>query len=91
MANALDWFEIPVKNFTKAKTFYETILSATMHPMEAIGMKSAFFPDDMQRGNVGGCIIEGSGKGSIIYLNAGPDLNVALSKVEQAGGKNYSA
>ncbi len=80
------------KNFNKAKTFYETILSATMQPMEAMGMKSAFFPADLQNGSIGGCIIEGQGyepsnKGSLVYLNGGEDLSVILSKVEAAGGK----
>ncbi|MEO6329073.1 MAG: VOC family protein [Ginsengibacter sp.] len=92
MAHAINWFEIPVKNFDQAKTFYETILSATMQPMEAMGMKSAFFPADLQGGEIGGCIIEGQGyepsnKGSVVYLNGGDDLSGILSKIEQAGGK----
>ena len=91
MASAINWFEIPVKEFNRAKTFYETILGATMEPMEAMGMKSAFFPADLQNG-VGGCIIEGQGyeptnKGSLVYLNGGEDLSIILSKVERAGGK----
>jgi uncharacterized protein len=91
MASAINWFEIPVKDFNRAKTFYETILGATMDPMEAMGMKSAFFPADLENG-VGGCIIEGQGyeptnKGSLVYLNGGDDLSIILSKVERAGGK----
>ena len=91
MKNAINWFEIPVKNFSNAKTFYETILGAEMQVMEMPGMKSAFFPADLQNG-IGGCIMEGQGyepsnKGSIIYLNGGDDLSVPLSKVEKAGGK----
>ena len=55
-------------------------------------MKSAFFSADLENGSIGGCIIEGQGyepanKGSLVYLNGGDDLSVALSKVEQAGGK----
>ena len=91
MASAINWFEIPVKDFNRAKTFYETILGATMQPMEAMGMKSAFFPADLENG-VGGCIIQGQGyeptnKGSLVYLNGGDDLSIILSKVELAGGK----
>ena len=91
MKNAINWFEIPVKNFERAKSFYETILDAKMQPMEAMGMKSAFFPADLQNG-IGGCIIEGQGyepseKGALVYLNGGDDLSVALNKVEDAGGK----
>ena len=42
MKNAINWFEIPVKNFNRAKSFYETILVAVMQSMEAMRMKSAF-------------------------------------------------
>ncbi len=92
MANAINWFEIPVKNFNKAKLFYETVLGTEMQPMEAMGMKSAFFAADLQNGSIGGSIIQGEGyepseKGAVVYLNGGDDLNVPLAKVEQAGGK----
>jgi len=92
MKNAINWFEIPVKNFKKSKKFYETILGVEMQEMEAMGMLSAFFPAEMETGGIGGCIIEGpeyepSLKGSLIYLNGGDDLAVPLSKVEAAGGK----
>jgi hypothetical protein len=92
MKNAINWFEIPVKNFDKAKRFYEIVLAADLQLMEAMGMKSAFFPAEMETGGIGGCIIEGQGyepstKGSLIYLNGGDDLSVPLSRVEAAGGK----
>lgn len=92
MKNAINWVEIPVKNFDKAKKFYETIFGADLHIMEAMGMKSAFFPAELETGGIGGCIIQGEGyepspKGSLIYLNGGDDLGVPLSKVESAGGK----
>lgn len=92
MANAINWFEIPVKNFNKAKSFYETTLGADMQLMEAMGMKSAFFPADMENGSIGGCIIQGQGyeptnKGALVYLNGGEDLSGILSRVEKAGGK----
>ena len=83
MKNAINWFEIPVKDFARAKSFYETILSCEMQVMEGMGMKSAFFPADMQNG-IGGCIIEGDGyepsiNGSLVYLNGGEDLSLVLS------------
>lgn len=92
MKNAINWFEIPVKNFKKAKMFYETIFGTSLQPMEAMGMKSAFFPAELETGGIGGCIIEGQGyepsdKGALVYLNGGDDLSVPLSKVEAAGGK----
>ncbi len=92
MANAINWFEIPVKNFNKAKSFYETVLGSEMQPMDAMGMRSAFFAADLQNGAIGGCIIQGEGyepssQGAVVYLNGGNDLSIPLSKVENAGGK----
>lgn len=92
MASAINWFEIPVKNFERAKAFYEAVLGGELQVMEAMGMKSAFFAADLQSGDIGGCIIEGPGyepsqQGSLVYLNGGEDLSVALDKVEPAGGK----
>jgi predicted enzyme related to lactoylglutathione lyase len=92
MKNAINWFEIPVKNFNKAKKFYESILGCELQLMEAMGMKSAFFPADIEMGGIGGCIIQGEGYepspiGSLVYLNGGDDLGIPLSKVEAAGGK----
>jgi len=91
MANAINWFEIPSKNFERAKTFYETILGVKMIvPFE--GMKYAMFPADMQHGEIGGGLVEDPGwepvkGGVLIYLNGGEDLSVPLAKVEVAGGK----
>lgn len=92
MKNAINWVEIPVKNFDEAKKFYEAVLGADMQVMEAMGMKSAFFPAELQAGGIGGCIIQGEGyepsqKGALVYLNGGDDLALPLSRVEAAGGK----
>jgi uncharacterized protein len=92
MKNAINWFEIPVKDFDRAKKFYENILGEEMPTMDAMGMKMAFFPADMNDGKVGGGIVLGEGlepatAGTMVYLNGGDDLSVALGKVETAGGK----
>ena len=94
MKNAINWFEIPVKNFEKAKSFYEEVLGAEMQLMEMkeMGSTMAFLPFDMENGGIGGSIISGPGyepsqKGALIYLNGGEDLSDPLSRVEKAGGK----
>ncbi|HMU44145.1 MAG TPA: VOC family protein [Ignavibacteriaceae bacterium] len=92
MKNAINWFEIPVKNFSRAKAFYETLFGAEIQEMAHREMKYGFLPCDMQNGGVGGGIVEGEGfepsmTGSLVYLNGGDDLSVPLSKVEAAGGK----
>ncbi|NJK98981.1 MAG: VOC family protein [Bacteroidetes bacterium] len=86
----LNWFEIPVKDFERAKKFYETILDIQM-PVESMdGFRMAFFP--FFNGTPTGCITEGDftlpseSHGVLIYLNGEPDLSVIIDKVEQAGG-----
>ena len=92
MTNAINWFEIPVTDFTRAKKFYETILGGEIMEMPFPNGKYGMFPADMQNGAVGGGLAQGEGfepseKGTIVYLNGGEDLSISLSKVEQAGGK----
>ena len=92
MLHAINWFEIPVLDFDRARTFYEAILNAKMEPMQAMNTKSAFFPAELDKGAIGGCITQGPGyipsdQGSLVYMNGGKDLNDVLSKVEAAGGK----
>ena len=92
MANALNWFEIPVTDFPRAKKFYETVLGSTIHEMQMGPSLMGFFPMGEDQSGVGGAIVHGDGsepsdKGSLIYLNAGADLNDALGRIESAGGK----
>ena len=92
MKNSINWFEIPVKNFNRAKAFYSELLGAEVGEMPHPTLKYGMLPCDMQNGGVGGAIVEGEGyepsvKGALIYLNGGEDLSVPLSKVEKAGGK----
>jgi predicted enzyme related to lactoylglutathione lyase len=90
--NALNWFEISVSDIARAKKFYEEIFSIEMQEQDAMGMKMAFFPADSMAGKAGGGIVEGpyhkpSADGVKIYLNGNPDLDIALGKVEAAGGQ----
>jgi predicted enzyme related to lactoylglutathione lyase len=92
MPNAINWFEIPVTDFERAKKFYSAILSADLQTMEAMGMTMAFFPADFQKGEIGGGIVKADGyvpsaNGTVVYLNGGEDLSTPLSRVEEAGGK----
>ena len=91
MTNAINWFEIPVTDFTRAKKFYETILGGEIMEMPFPNGNYGMLPCDMQTG-VGGGIVKGEGfnpsmDGTIAYLNGGDDLSVGLAKVEPAGGK----
>ena len=91
MKNALNWFEIPAKNFEALKGFYEAIFETTFQTAEMpeMGSKMAFFPSDWTTG-VGGSVISGPGhvpaqNGSLVYLNRGKDLSAALARAEKAG------
>jgi predicted enzyme related to lactoylglutathione lyase len=92
MANVINWFEIPAKNFEKACDFYSKVLGGDIHKLDTPnGGKMGFFPGGMAN-SVGGAIVKAEGyepsqKGSVVYLNGGNDLSDPLSRVEKAGGK----
>lgn len=90
--NAINWFEIPATNIARAKKFYETIFEITMDEMEMPGMKYAMFPFNPMKAKVAGGLAQSpmhqpGTTGAIIYLNANPDLQNVLNRVEAAGGK----
>lgn len=94
MKNAINWFEIPVKNYERAKQFYNTVLNTEISDfhMPEQNMKYGMFAYDNDNNGVGGGIIEAEGQtpttdGPTIYLNGGENLSVGLAKVETAGGK----
>ena len=91
MTNSINWFEIPVTDFTRAKKFYETLFDAEIMEMPFPDGKYGMLPCDMEKG-VGGGIVQGDGfipseKGTIVYLNGGDDLNIPLARIENAGAK----
>ena len=94
MDNAISWFEIPSTNLERAQKFYETVFGISMIPMDLPNIKMRMFPiDDMTKG-IGGAIVDSGGfhnpsatEGPLIYLNANPDVQLVLDKVDAAGGK----
>ena len=90
--NALNWFEIPAIEISRAQKFYEDIFEIKMEEMEMPDMKYAMFPVDPMKGRVGGALAQSpmhvpSATGSIIYLNGNPDLQKVLDRIENAGGE----
>lgn len=92
-SNALNWFEIPATNIARAKTFYENIFSIKMDDeQEMMGMKMAFFPNEMGNGKASGGLVQSqmhkpSVDGAVIYLNANPSIQTVIDRIEKAGGK----
>jgi predicted enzyme related to lactoylglutathione lyase len=93
--HAISWFEIPATDINRAQTFYETIFDMKMIPLDFPNISMRMFPlEDMQNG-VGGAICKATDPfykpsetdGPLIYLNANPDVQNVLDKIEAAGGK----
>ena len=89
--NALNWFEISVSDMARAKKFYENVFEMEMPLMDMDGVNMAFFPTDDSTGKVGGALAKSgfhkpSPDGTIVYLNANPDLAGPLGRVGAAGG-----
>lgn len=88
--NFVSLFEIPATDIDRAISFYESILSIDIEPMEVEGMEMGVFPYVDQA--VLGVIMKGEGyepssQGITLYLNGGDDLQLILDKVEPSGGK----
>ena len=90
MANALNWFEIPVSDMGRALKFYSSIFGVELSTMDAMpGYTMAMFPAEE---GVGGALLHGEGcvpsqEGTVVYLNGGENLSSVLDKVEGAGGQ----
>lgn len=92
MKNSINWFEIPVSDFDRAKKFYETLFNTEIFEMPFEDGRYGMFPADMENGGVGGAIVKGEGFvpsdiGTVVYLNGGDDLSSPLSRIEAVGGK----
>ena len=94
MKNAISWFEIGTNNLTRAQKFYEEIFGFSMHAFDLPNIKMRLFPIDDPAQGAGGALVDSGGfhkpssdLGPLIYLNANPDVQNVLDKVESAGGK----
>lgn len=94
MQNAIAWFEIPAINLDRATKFYEAIMNYRLFPMQMDNFQMRMFPVDDPMNGVGGCLVNvmdnnkpSTTDGVLIYLNANPDLQNVLDRVEAAGGK----
>lgn len=87
--DAVNWFELFVTDFDRAKKFYETILQTPLKE-SAADCRMAMFPFDMANG-VGGCLthrpelVSGPG-GTLVYLNVEGDLDGVIGRIPKAGG-----
>lgn len=91
--HAISWFEIPTKDLNRAQKFYEEILGITFEALDLDNFQMRLFPIE-DPACVGGALcyskqshIPSAREGVLVYLNANPDVQDVLDKVERAGGK----
>lgn len=94
MKNAISWFEIPTVDIERAAKFYEEIFSISLAKLDLPNIKMRMFPLDDMMTQAGGALVHSNGfhkpsstDGPLVYLNANPDVQLILDKVESAGGK----
>lgn len=90
MKNLISIVEIPVADFARAVKFYQAVLDLSIEETEMDGVTLGVVPND--EGTVNVVLAKGADYkpaigGAVLYLNAGNDLQLMLSKVEQNGGK----
>ena len=87
----INWFEIPVTDMARAKPFYEAMLGVVLRS-ETMGPQTmAVFPYSDPA--TGGALLQGPNApkpgpaGTLIYLDAVPDLDQAVARARAAGAE----
>lgn len=90
--NALNWFEIPAKDYKRAQSFYEKIFGIKMEHSNMMNMDMVMFPGESGSGKVSGALVQSeyhvpSANGAIVYLNANEaGMDNVLERIPEAGG-----
>jgi predicted enzyme related to lactoylglutathione lyase len=89
--DAVNWFELYVNDFDRAKKFYEATLKTTLAENEMEGCRMGIFSFDEKNG-IGGAItkmagMSGGAGGTMVYLNVEGDLDGVLQRVPANGGE----
>jgi predicted enzyme related to lactoylglutathione lyase len=90
MNNIIHWFEIPTANLDRAVKFYETVLGARLKLGTFGQTPQAMFVGD--KDGVGGALIQDARRkpstdGTLVYLDAGKDLDGCIERAVRAGGR----
>lgn len=88
--NAVNWFELYVTDFGRAKRFYEATLKTALQDSQMEGCQMGVFPCDHTTG-VGGAITKMNGMapgagGTLVYLNVEGELDGVLQRASANGG-----
>jgi predicted enzyme related to lactoylglutathione lyase len=91
--NAVNWFEIPVRDLERAIKFYEKVFDVKLTPEEMGGMKMAMFPFTQDAPGAAGSLIKGetyepSHAGTVVYFGV-ESIEETMRKVNANGGTTY--
>jgi predicted enzyme related to lactoylglutathione lyase len=90
MKSSICWFEIPVRNFERAKAFYSKLMEVEIQERQMGNDRMGFIPH-AESGSVGAIVAGEDYKpglnGVMVYFDADPDLSFTLERVEDAGGR----
>ncbi len=89
MNHIATWFEIPVKDMQRAKSFYQGVFNTSFKDNEMDGYQMALF--EHEETAVSGMLVLGqdyepSKTGAVVYFNGGDDLSKPLAKATDLGG-----
>ena len=91
MTHAINWFEIPARDMDRATRFWETVLARPLKREVFGGVPHAIFAGANDTIVSGALVNDGKrqpwGQGTLVYLDAGRDLEGCIARVERAGGK----
>lgn len=90
--NLVGWFEIPVTNMERAKSFYNTVFNIEIQVHDFGGTLMGWFPYAEGKSGAAGSLIlnpayaPSENKGVLIYFSS-TDTETELGRIEEAGGK----
>ena len=86
MKNALNWFEIPVRDMDRALACYEALLGEKLRRETFGGLPYGVFPYEAP--GTSGALVQDSrrtpGGGTLVYLNADGKLDDVLARAAEA-------
>ncbi len=90
MKHLISIVEIPTIDFPRAVAFYQAVLDVSIEEIDMDGVQMGVLPGDEEMVSV--VLVKGNDykpslDGTMVYLNAGDDLQITLDKVGQNAGK----
>ena len=94
--NMVGWFEIPVVNMDRAKTFYSSVFNIEIQVQDFAGTLMGWFPFAEDKPGASGSLVQhemyapSETQGVLVYF-ASEDVDIEMNRVEAAGGKVVQA